>query len=141
MQIPIHQVSVYLFFNSLLISIPLCNHTQKYPLSIFLIVNMTRQFQQPTLFSDVANKINHMVYISIVVTTFDPSSAARHCRLQLPLQHDIFNHLYACNDLLQELLTQLYIPMNFILDHDCDQVPNIISTRLLSQYYSGPVFI
>ncbi|KHN29410.1 E3 ubiquitin-protein ligase RLIM [Glycine soja] len=55
---------------------------------------MTRQFQQPTLFSDVANKINHMVYISIVVTTLDPSSAARHCRLQLPLQHDIFNHLF-----------------------------------------------
>ncbi|XP_028214494.1 uncharacterized RING finger protein P32A8.03c-like [Glycine soja] len=54
---------------------------------------MTRQFQEPTLFSNVANTfINHMVYISIFVSTFDPSFGVRLCRMQLPIQHDIFNH-------------------------------------------------
>ncbi|KAG4922362.1 hypothetical protein JHK86_051175 [Glycine max] len=91
---------------------------------------MTRQFQEPTLFSNVANTfINHMVYISIFVSTFDPSFGVRLCRMQLPIQHDIFNHQCVCNNLLKHLLTQLYIPINFILGHDCDLVPNL-STRL-----------
>lgn len=35
-------------FHSLIVSIPLCKHTQKYSLSIFPIMNMTPEIQQST---------------------------------------------------------------------------------------------
>ena len=95
------------------------------------MVNMAQQFQEPPLFSHVANTcINHVVYITIILTSFDPSSAAEVCRMQSPpIERDIFNHPSICHDILRQLLAYSFVPINFYIGQDCDLIPNL-STRL-----------